>query len=575
MKKAYLSSTFQDLIEFRDRAARALRRLQFDVIAMEDYVATDQRPVDRCLTDVGGVDLYVGLIAFRYGYVPKTDNPDGLSVTEMEYRHAVKKGIPRLIFMIPPGRWDMNLTDAYTGDNDNGARIRQFREDLSDDRMMLKASTPDALEAAVTASATQWLGAQEIAAGTTTVVAAAHPRQLASDLVVLHAPSDDAAAQALEEALSAVWTVTCATDVLASPTPDTLAEFDRVAASARAAAVLLSPAAANHRLEGGAAVATALRLARDRTGELLGIATAPVSDDERDAWGLTEVVESSADDTTPNEAVHAARAKAVHAALAQRLHDRKTPQIGLPLVVVTMTAEQTAALLDDPPEAARELIPDELLRLGGSREAWLQRYGATWRDWRPFGGAGETIRQVLEDAVDAVNSSSAGVRGRAIRLQPYPLEALDDDSLNLFRVYEAVAREGCLVVVDELALFHATVRQRLKQSPLPFGEQGWFLTLSPVDPSAARPLSVLRDHLGQHLSRADQRFASAMDPLYEIGITGRHRLVRWLHASLPRTLHALREARQDPEKLRAFSETLGRAPSADMGRLIGGEGERP
>jgi hypothetical protein len=47
--KAYLSSTFKDLVDHRDRAYRALRSLNFDVIAMEDYVAADERPVDRCL----------------------------------------------------------------------------------------------------------------------------------------------------------------------------------------------------------------------------------------------------------------------------------------------------------------------------------------------------------------------------------------------------------------------------------------------------------------------------------------------------------------------------------------------
>jgi hypothetical protein len=39
--------------------------------------------------DVAGVDLYVGLFAFRYGHVPDTDNPDRRSITELEYRQGV------------------------------------------------------------------------------------------------------------------------------------------------------------------------------------------------------------------------------------------------------------------------------------------------------------------------------------------------------------------------------------------------------------------------------------------------------------------------------------------------------
>jgi hypothetical protein len=41
-----------------------------DVIAMEHYVAADQRPLDKCLEDVCGCDLYIGLFAWRYGYIP-------------------------------------------------------------------------------------------------------------------------------------------------------------------------------------------------------------------------------------------------------------------------------------------------------------------------------------------------------------------------------------------------------------------------------------------------------------------------------------------------------------------------
>src|SRR3712207_6259684 len=58
--KAYLSSTFSDLLVFRARASHELRALNVQVDAMEDYVAADERPVDRCLKDVESADLYVG-----------------------------------------------------------------------------------------------------------------------------------------------------------------------------------------------------------------------------------------------------------------------------------------------------------------------------------------------------------------------------------------------------------------------------------------------------------------------------------------------------------------------------------
>lgn len=49
---------------------------------------------------VDEAEIYLGIYAYRYGYVPKEGNPDQISVTEMEYRRAKRGGIPWLIFMM-------------------------------------------------------------------------------------------------------------------------------------------------------------------------------------------------------------------------------------------------------------------------------------------------------------------------------------------------------------------------------------------------------------------------------------------------------------------------------------------
>jgi hypothetical protein len=82
MARIYISSTYRDLTDYRDVVYRTLRQLQHDVIAMEDYVATDARPLDKCLQDVAECDLYVGIFAFSYGYVPDYGNPEHKSITE-------------------------------------------------------------------------------------------------------------------------------------------------------------------------------------------------------------------------------------------------------------------------------------------------------------------------------------------------------------------------------------------------------------------------------------------------------------------------------------------------------------
>src|SRR2546421_6807074 len=114
--KIYLSSTYSDLKACREAVYHALRQMRHDVIAMEDYVAADQRPLDKCLADVAKCDLYIGLFAWRYGYVPSKGNPERKSITELEYRKATKTGKCCLIFILAEDApWPPTAMDAVTG----------------------------------------------------------------------------------------------------------------------------------------------------------------------------------------------------------------------------------------------------------------------------------------------------------------------------------------------------------------------------------------------------------------------------------------------------------------------------
>ena len=81
MAKIYISSTFKDLKAHREAVYKVLRQWGHDAIAMEDYVASDKRPLDKCLNDVASSDVYIGLFAWRYGYVPTEHEK---SITELE-----------------------------------------------------------------------------------------------------------------------------------------------------------------------------------------------------------------------------------------------------------------------------------------------------------------------------------------------------------------------------------------------------------------------------------------------------------------------------------------------------------
>jgi len=134
----YLSSTYEDLKDYRKAVFDDLRKAGYQVIAMEDYVATGRRPVEECLTEVERSDIYVGIFAFRYGYRPpfEHNNPNDLSITELEFRHAHEKAkIPCLIFVVSEDvPWPNKFNDAWS-EKDKGKSIKRFREYLLTEKL--------------------------------------------------------------------------------------------------------------------------------------------------------------------------------------------------------------------------------------------------------------------------------------------------------------------------------------------------------------------------------------------------------------------------------------------------------
>jgi|RhiMetdeSRZDD1v2_1073273.scaffolds.fasta_scaffold855393_2 uncharacterized protein DUF4062 len=61
MKTVYVSSTYEDLKDYRSAVFGALRKMRCDVVGMEDYPAKDQLTVARCEQDVAACELYVGV----------------------------------------------------------------------------------------------------------------------------------------------------------------------------------------------------------------------------------------------------------------------------------------------------------------------------------------------------------------------------------------------------------------------------------------------------------------------------------------------------------------------------------
>lgn len=127
MAKIYISSTYEDLKEYREIACRVSKSLKHEVNNMEKYSAFSRPPIKKCLKDVDECDIYIGIFARRYGSIP----PDrDLSFTELEYRRAYDNEKTRcLIFLLDKNAdWKMPIEE----DEKAREKLEKLRDELDD-----------------------------------------------------------------------------------------------------------------------------------------------------------------------------------------------------------------------------------------------------------------------------------------------------------------------------------------------------------------------------------------------------------------------------------------------------------
>jgi tetratricopeptide (TPR) repeat protein len=120
-----ISSTARDLPVHRKLAMDACLRLGMQPTMMEHLPASDADPVSTSLKMVDEANIYLLVLAHRYGYVPKENNPQQISVTEMEYIRAVERDIPRL-FLLMDAEHPLKASDVETGEG--AAKLEAFKE---------------------------------------------------------------------------------------------------------------------------------------------------------------------------------------------------------------------------------------------------------------------------------------------------------------------------------------------------------------------------------------------------------------------------------------------------------------
>jgi hypothetical protein len=548
MLRVYLSSTYKDLKDFREAVADGLRQLGHFPVGMEDYVAEGSRPLAKCVKDVAESDIYVGIFAHRYGFVPdEPGNPTKVSITELELTTARRElGDDRcLIFIVDPDiAWPPPLTDMKTKENEAGKRIEDLKKRLGDDFLVSPFTNQQQLAQLVNTAVARLPPPPE-----------RHVRQLNYDAVLAYAdPADQATAQTIADGLAKLdLAPRLVPRALFASTQIDFRELEREVVQSHSVLLLITPTLLGVLKALPDQAARAVQLLYERTDAVIPL-----------LLGVTEAdLPASWPKTTPLPLVEplAGAAPMIKAVIEARCPTRGRSTVGLPYIVLSMTEVEATALFEGTDPGAKEPRFQELLaglKRGGNPVA---RYGPERRDWKPFGT--KTAETITGEIAARLNDGGVTLGQRFVQLQYYALTPWLEQVEALGGVYRDLLATGCVAVVDQVSLFHSTVGDAIATFLERSTDQVAVVAMSPPESLTGAEVQLIERQARDRLAGVFSRFDADLDPTCEFGIAEERRLRRWLRASVPATVNNLAELRPDENRKRRFRELT--APQRRMG----------
>ena len=149
--KVFVSSTFIDLVIYRKAVAEALERLGLELGRMEAFGARPQDPMEVCLTEIEASELFVGVYAHRYGFIPTNST---FSITELEFDHATFHRRPTFCFFLDETfPWEADYIEI----GDQQLRLNNFKAKVGKLVVRDTFTTPDVLASRVVSSIGRYL----------------------------------------------------------------------------------------------------------------------------------------------------------------------------------------------------------------------------------------------------------------------------------------------------------------------------------------------------------------------------------------------------------------------------------
>jgi hypothetical protein len=157
VKKVFISSTYEDLKEYRERTIEVVERYECLPVAMEHFMSQPQEPVKVCEKEIKECDIFVGIYAHRYGFIPDGEHK---SITQLEYELAKKSGKDCLSFLIKKGHpWNPDFIEF-----EKRKELDSFLEKVKKELTTSFFTTPSDFDIKLSTSLGKFLAKQKAAA---------------------------------------------------------------------------------------------------------------------------------------------------------------------------------------------------------------------------------------------------------------------------------------------------------------------------------------------------------------------------------------------------------------------------
>jgi hypothetical protein len=144
--QVFVSSTFSDLKEEREKVLQAILQLRAFPSGMELFPAADDEQFEFIKREIDSSDYYVVIIGGKYGSVDES----GISFTEKEYEYAQSVGKPVLAFIVRDvGKL---IGDKLEKKEQLRLKLQAFTERAKKSKLVNFYSNPDELKASVLVS---------------------------------------------------------------------------------------------------------------------------------------------------------------------------------------------------------------------------------------------------------------------------------------------------------------------------------------------------------------------------------------------------------------------------------------